>query len=895
MSASRPRRGRRHRRIPGVGRRARRLRGGARRRQRRRDGAPAGRQPARRDAAAKPAARRLRRLGRQRESAPPARGRDASCAPDWVLFLDVDERIDGDDARALREFIGSDALPGIAYGLELYRQWERQVVTEPTHVYRLFSPGSRTRVAGGAAALQPCPGADSALGMAADDDPRASSRFATAASSCGARSTVRPTLKAAMPSSARRCSRRRRGRFANGRRARRGSRCWRRAGRDPTPAARSVRPRQTTGHRRHRSPTPRARSSSACLRRATAPAICPRTWRRQGPSSTRSLLSTTAAPTTPASLLEASDAVRRVLRNPPRPSYAGWDDARNRQQLLEAAIELGARWVLFLDADERIDADDFAALRLFVERDAVPGSAYGFRVHRMVGDGGDYDRAGLWVYRLFAAEVGQRLAEGEARTWFRCPSRFRASRWEKTTVRIQHLAGVDEGRRRERLLKYEQADPELRWQSEYAALDPRARTRCAPGSGDRPHLPVLADPAQSGLALDLEELDLEAPLLSAIMIARDDAATIERSVRAVVEQECSWSFETIVVVSGSPRTAAVVRELFDEEVTLVELAEPALPGKARNAGLARARGEYVSFPGSHVELAPGSLAHRIRAHEAGLGDGHGLDLQRQPDAGRLGVLLPRPLERAAGPSVRRARGRPRSLLLRPRVPARGRRLSRARSRRRGHDRQRGALAPWPSRLSRARDRARPPQPLLDAGAGWSAITSSAVVPSGASCAATSSPSGAAARLGCCASCVRYPGRRLASTERASRDWGGELRDEYRRVRHLVVLGVAAAWVGTCFELALPRPKSAAAQATPTASRGRAHAAAGRGRSLARQRACLRRPRAEARLSPETTRAGPARRSAPASARSQSRGSTSQVTVRIPARRATAIRPGDESA
>ena len=56
---------------------------------------------------------------------------------------------------------------------------------------------------------------------------------------------------------------------------------------------------------------------------------------------------------------------------------------------------------------------------------------------------------------------------------------------------------------------------------------------------------------------------------------------------------------------------------------------------------------------------------------------------------------------------------------------------------------------------------------------------------------------------------RYPGRRLASTSSRVADWGGEVRDEYARVRHLVVLGVAAAWVGTCFELALPRPKSAA--------------------------------------------------------------------------------------
>ncbi|HEV2093142.1 MAG TPA: glycosyltransferase family 2 protein [Rubrobacter sp.] len=84
-------------------------------------------------------------------------------------------------------------------------------------------------------------------------------------------------------------------------------------------------------------------------------------------------------------LLEASPLVKVVLTNPRREDYRGWDDAANRNRLLAAAGGLNPRWIFSMDADERLDAADATALRDFLDRDALPGCAYGFRVVPMQG------------------------------------------------------------------------------------------------------------------------------------------------------------------------------------------------------------------------------------------------------------------------------------------------------------------------------------------------------------------------------------------------------------------------------------------------------------------------------------------------------------------------------
>ncbi|MFT4039365.1 MAG: glycosyltransferase [Thermomicrobiales bacterium] len=319
-------------------------------------------------------------------------------------------------------------------------------------------------------------------------------------------------------------------------------------------------------------------------------------------------------------ILQASPLVRVLLENPPRPDYVGWDDAGNRNRLLEAAAALEPEWIISLDADERLPADDAAALRAFLATDALPGLGYGFTVYRMWQDVAHFDKAGLWVYRLFAFQPGQRFPERRLH-FVPLPVDIPRQRWVRTTLRIQHLAGMTEERRAARFEKYQQADPDNEFQHSYRdLLEPALDIQpWPPRAADAPILHVAEDAVEAALEDAVQPALAEIvdrPALSVIIISRDDGPRLLPAVQAVVEQVCPWPFEVIVVVSGAGDGAALVRERFPG-VTVVELSQPALPGAARNAGLRVARGDYVSFPGSHVRLLPGSLAARLRAHDLG--------------------------------------------------------------------------------------------------------------------------------------------------------------------------------------------------------------------------------------------------------------------------------------
>jgi glycosyltransferase involved in cell wall biosynthesis len=327
-----------------------------------------------------------------------------------------------------------------------------------------------------------------------------------------------------------------------------------------------------------------------------------------------------------ARILKAHPLVKMVLSNPRRETYAGWDDSGNRNRLLEAAGSLDPDWIFSLDADERIGPDDAQALSGFLGNGAVRGAAYGFLVHRMIGDLQSYDpsyeESTFWAYRLFAYRKGQRFPAKRLH-FVPIPTDIPRGHWAKTSIRIQHLSSLTEEKRKARFQKYVEADPGCDFQESYKNVlkDPG---NPMPWREREPGQPVLLNGKRhDGITGHLAEhhvyhddLDPDRPALSAIVISQNDVDRIEEVMEALVRQKTDQPFEVILVNSGNDGTAELVRERFPQ-VRVIHLPEPALPGKARNEGMKVARGEVLSFPGSHVVVPPGSLQHRIDAHQMG--------------------------------------------------------------------------------------------------------------------------------------------------------------------------------------------------------------------------------------------------------------------------------------
>jgi glycosyltransferase involved in cell wall biosynthesis len=550
--------------------------------------------------------------------------------PDWVLFLDVDERIDASDAAALRDFVDHDALPGCAYGFQLYRMLEDGAY-DPDYewVYRLmaFRPGQRV--------------------------PDRRLDFIPVPSALSQRARVRTSLRIQHLGEETPAGRERR--VAKYREA------------DPAgefssyyERLRRLEPPPPMGFpkwlpRAHDLPVlgdPLAeRTPSALTGDPPAPLLAgtPRVENRTRRYPYPRVVCLLAARNCQDELAEWFESVARVadsvvalddgstdgtgdalrshplveafLSNERRPSYATWDDAANRNRLLEAAATLEPDWIISLDADERIPPDDGDALRRFVLEQGIPGFAYGFPRYRMVDDLDHYDQLEYVAWRLFAWVPGQRFPD-ERLHLTPVPTDIPVTRRLPTTVRIQHLAGLTEARRQARWAKYEQADPDRIWEPNYEYV--RAPVGVRRVWWPRPAgLPVVLEPADPEVRREWElaRLNLDGPVLTVAVLAEVDTREqdVELTVRSVFEGPTPHPIEVLVVAppelvpdeypsdggDGAPGLRVVPPDRSGD------------PASLRNVALRASRGDYVLFVPAGQVLDPEALSEVVDAHERG--------------------------------------------------------------------------------------------------------------------------------------------------------------------------------------------------------------------------------------------------------------------------------------
>jgi len=101
-----------------------------------------------------------------------------------------------------------------------------------------------------------------------------------------------------------------------------------------------------------------------------------------------------------------------------------------------------------------------------------------------------------------------------------------------------------------------------------------------------------------------------APRLSVVIPAWNAAASIERSVRSVLDER-TISLECVVIDDGSAdATSEVVERLRAEDPRVVPIRLPKNGGvsNARNVGVAAARGEWLAFHDADDRMLPGGIA-----------------------------------------------------------------------------------------------------------------------------------------------------------------------------------------------------------------------------------------------------------------------------------------------
>ena len=255
-------------------------------------------------------------------------------------------------------------------------------------------------------------------------------------------------------------------------------------------------------------------------------------------------------------ILAAHPMVAITLSNDRREGHLGWHDGRNRNRLLAAASDLRPDWIFSLDADERMDETDAAALRRFIETDAIAGCAYGFQIFRMA-SAHSYDPNYEWVYRLFAFDPSQRFVNRRL-DFTPVPVSIGSERFVPTTIRIQHFGEPDQVARAQRTKKFREADPEGAFRSYWDHLAPHSPGPLPIWAPRAPETPIL-------MGAGREPATASRPYVACLLPARNCAhllpgwfESVSRVADAIVALDDGSSDETGKLLREHPLVVTVL-------------------------------------------------------------------------------------------------------------------------------------------------------------------------------------------------------------------------------------------------------------------------------------------------------------------------------------------------
>ncbi len=200
-----------------------------------------------------------------------------------------------------------------------------------------------------------------------------------------------------------------------------------------------------------------------------------------------------------AEYLASREEVLELIRVPAgRPA---WDEIGNYRRLVEAAARRGAEWVVSVDADERPERGFRERLeRIIAER--PPGvEAFSVRLRELWDSPLHFRADGIWgtKKRLRIFRLGDDVEfEDKPLHGFKIPVRHREpGRHAAADLELYHLRMIAPADREARRRRYEEADPDARWQEagyayltdptglELQAIDPaRAYAGLPPGAAD---------------------------------------------------------------------------------------------------------------------------------------------------------------------------------------------------------------------------------------------------------------------------------------------------------------------------------------------------------------------------------------------------------------------------